>query len=262
MNINYIAIDFETTGLSADDSKIIEIGAVKFTESGEALDCFEMLADPGVPIPVGATKIHGITDTMVSGCFSPLDVWNKFLEWAGDNFTLFAHNAQFEASFIKKLCDGEGELPDVWVVDTLKASRKRLKNKSSYKLVDLIPSFDGNCHRALPDAKACVALFTQISETYKSGKLPLKTYATPLSEFKTYEEPTGRQISYIRSLGGYVDSVKTKQQASIYIDNLKSNKNPQTVLSANLDNKSSSNTFTVVAIAVVLLIIGFFVANT
>ncbi|MEE9331549.1 MAG: 3'-5' exonuclease [Methylophilaceae bacterium] len=218
----YIALDFETTGLDPLKSKILEIGAAKFNDKGEILDTFKILSDPGVKIPKQATALHGITTQMIKGSPTPIEAWELFLAWANDVKIMFAHNAQFEASFIKALYLNRQNIPDIYLADTLRASRVRLKGEKSYKLVDLVGEFDGHVHRALPDATACVSLFIKISKTYKNGKFPIKTYSKPLSEFSLYEEPTSRQLSYIESLGGDISRVKSKNDASAYIDTLKS----------------------------------------
>jgi len=57
----FVVWDTETTGLT-DDARIVSIGAVD--QDGEVL--LDMLINPQVPIPPGATAIHGVTDEMVA----------------------------------------------------------------------------------------------------------------------------------------------------------------------------------------------------
>ncbi|MGK0248221.1 MAG: DNA polymerase III epsilon subunit family exonuclease [Oleispira sp.] len=214
----YISVDFETTGLDPDESKIVEIGAVKFNENGQIIDTFEILVNPSIKISKSAGNVHGITEEMLIGKPTPRDGWEMCLEWAGGDNTFFAHNAQFEVSFIKALYNQTDTVPDIAFVDTLAAARKRLKGRSSYKLTELVKEIDGDAHRALPDAKACVTLFIMLAETYKSGKLPIATHSKMLSEYTRHNEPTNKQMSYIISLGGDPDRVDTKKEASVYID--------------------------------------------
>ena len=59
-----VSLDLETTGLRARTDRIVQIGAI---QSQDELARFAALVHPGVPIPPAATRIHGITDDMVSG---------------------------------------------------------------------------------------------------------------------------------------------------------------------------------------------------
>jgi DNA polymerase III subunit epsilon len=48
--VTFVCVDLETTGGSPPDSRITEVGAVKY-RSGERVGTFQTLVDPGVPIP-------------------------------------------------------------------------------------------------------------------------------------------------------------------------------------------------------------------
>jgi len=218
----FIALDFETTGLDPRYSKIIELGAVKFNIDGEILDAFRTFADPGIKIPKDATNKHGITGLMIRGAPTPFEAWKSFLRWAHGINIIFAHNAQYEASFIRALYVGRDDLPDLILVDTLRASRFRLKDETDYRLSSLV-EYEGRVHRALPDARACAQLFSRISSTYKNGIFPIKTYSKQLHEYPLVEPPTKKQIRYIDDLGGDISNIKSKNEASSYIDMLLEN---------------------------------------
>ncbi|MCZ0984025.1 3'-5' exonuclease [Streptomyces diastatochromogenes] len=57
-----VVLDTETTGLG-DDARIVELAVL--SSAGDVL--LDTLVDPGVPIPAGASEIHGITDSDVAG---------------------------------------------------------------------------------------------------------------------------------------------------------------------------------------------------
>ena len=59
-----IFFDLETTGVEVTD-RIIEIYAVRLKPDGSREELHEYL-NPGIPIPVEATEIHGISDAMVA----------------------------------------------------------------------------------------------------------------------------------------------------------------------------------------------------
>jgi DNA polymerase-3 subunit epsilon len=61
--VTFVVVDLETTGGSAKEAAITEIGAVKVL-GGEVLGEFATLVDPGMPIPPFITVLTGITQQM------------------------------------------------------------------------------------------------------------------------------------------------------------------------------------------------------
>lgn len=62
--VPFSAVDTETTGVNEDD-KIVELAIVHCQYGGAPVIAFSSLINPGRPIPVEATAVHGITDEMV-----------------------------------------------------------------------------------------------------------------------------------------------------------------------------------------------------
>ena len=60
--VTFVVFDLETTGGSAAEHAITEIGAVK-VRGGEVLGEFSTLVDPGAPIPPFISVLTGITDS-------------------------------------------------------------------------------------------------------------------------------------------------------------------------------------------------------
>lgn len=170
----YIALDLETTGVDPTTCKIIEIGAVKFDEKGNMLENFSEFANPGARISSYIQKLTGIDDQMVNDADTPIEVWNRFLLWCGDQKILFAHNAIFEARFIEALYNDKDEKPDISLICTLLLARKQLKKVRNHSLSHLVPGTSG-C-RALPGAQACAQLCQRLILTYDSGKIPIGNY--------------------------------------------------------------------------------------
>lgn len=63
-----VFFDLETTGLDVTTDRIVEIGLVKLLPSGERENLCERV-DPGIDIPDGAAKVHGIRTEDVRGLF-------------------------------------------------------------------------------------------------------------------------------------------------------------------------------------------------
>ncbi|MCX6984728.1 MAG: exonuclease domain-containing protein [Lentisphaerae bacterium] len=66
MSSEFAVIDFETTGLSADYCRVIEVAAV-IIRNGEVVESFVRLMNPGRRLPFYITAITGITDEMLEG---------------------------------------------------------------------------------------------------------------------------------------------------------------------------------------------------
>lgn len=62
-----LGVDFETTGLSSVDDRVIEVGACLYEwETGTPLQLISEFVHPERPIPEEITKITGITDELVN----------------------------------------------------------------------------------------------------------------------------------------------------------------------------------------------------
>lgn len=152
---DFVVFDLETTGLSAKNDKITEIGAVKIVK-GEVVDRFSQLVDPQVPIPALITKLTGINDEMVKGQPVIDQVINSFNNFIGDSI-LVAHNASFDMGFIRENMKKIGIHISNPVLDTLELSRAVFPELKSHKLnlvakhlkVELL-----NHHRAVDDSEA------------------------------------------------------------------------------------------------------------
>ncbi|MDY6811759.1 MAG: exonuclease domain-containing protein, partial [Actinomycetota bacterium] len=94
-----VVVDLETTGGSATDDQITEIGAVKI-RGGEVIGEFATLVDPGCPIPPKIVTLTGITEAMVADAPMIGEVLTSFVEFARGTI-LVAHNARFDMGFLR-----------------------------------------------------------------------------------------------------------------------------------------------------------------
>jgi DNA polymerase-3 subunit epsilon len=76
-------MDLETTGVNLVSDRIVEIAIVKVLPDGEALRKRRLL-NPGMPIPAGATAVHGITDEMVADAPGFRQVANEIRQFLDD----------------------------------------------------------------------------------------------------------------------------------------------------------------------------------
>ena len=94
----FVALDFETTGLSPTKHRVIEIGAVVFESDGRVLHTFHSLVNPGGTI--AATAIHGLSRDDLVRAPSFAQVLPSFADVLTGN-KVVAHNAAFDMGFLK-----------------------------------------------------------------------------------------------------------------------------------------------------------------
>ncbi|MFZ5481973.1 MAG: exonuclease domain-containing protein [Myxococcota bacterium] len=148
------ALDFETTGLSAEHGdRVVEVAVVRGGAGGPAR-AWSTLVNPGRP--VAATSVHGITDAMVCGAPTFAQALPRLM--AGlEGAVLVAHNARFDLSFLEMECARAGvSAPDAPVLDTLGLARRVLP-LASHSLASVCAHFGiarDRAHRAADDAAA------------------------------------------------------------------------------------------------------------
>lgn len=84
-------IDLETTGVNISNDRIVEIGIVKILPDGTK-QVKRKLINPLMPIPAGASDVHGITDEMVKDAPSFKQVANEIKQFI-DNCDLGGYNS-------------------------------------------------------------------------------------------------------------------------------------------------------------------------
>ncbi|MEF9998081.1 MAG: PolC-type DNA polymerase III [Lachnospiraceae bacterium] len=168
----YVVFDLETTGLSAIQDKIIEIGAVK-VKDGEIIDTYSTFVNPERPIPFRITQLTGIEDSMVLAAPTITTILPQFLEFAKDA-VLVAHNANFDVGFIEQNCRYQNMIPDFISVDTVALARVLLPTLSKYKLNIVAKALHislENHHRAVDDATATAEIFLKFVEMLKERNI-------------------------------------------------------------------------------------------
>ncbi|CAN5475151.1 DEDD exonuclease domain-containing protein [soil metagenome] len=159
-DVTFVVVDLETTGGSAQDCQITEIGAVK-VRGGEVLGEFQTLVRPTAGIPAFITVLTGISNAMVAAAPRIAATLPAFLEFARGS-VLVAHNAAFDVSFLRAACRAIAHpWPDFTVLDTVHLSRQLVTRDESpnHKLASLARVFSATTtpdHRALHDARATV----------------------------------------------------------------------------------------------------------
>lgn len=153
--VTFCVLDLETTGGSADDDRITEIGAVKY-RGGECLGTFQTLINPERAIPPYITVLTGITESMVFPAPRIESVLPSLLNFIGDA-VIVAHNARFDLGFVNAalIRDDRDPLTNR-VLDTVSLARRLVRDEvPDCKLATLASrlrlAHQPN-HRALDDA--------------------------------------------------------------------------------------------------------------
>jgi DNA polymerase III epsilon subunit family exonuclease len=185
LDSTYVVIDFETTGLSANINKVIEIGAVKI-KNGKIVDRYKTLIDQNVQISSFITQLTGITNEMVKGSPEANDAFVALHHFI-DGSTIVAHNLSFDHKFLNKaFSDFNLSMPPLGFC-TMKLARRFLKNEGlqNAKLGTVATHFgleNKQAHRALEDAEVTAHIFNNFLDiAEKSG-------VSTVSALKSYEE--------------------------------------------------------------------------
>ncbi|MET3452223.1 DNA polymerase-3 subunit epsilon [Curtobacterium sp. 1544] len=155
----FAVIDVETTGLSPQRDRILELAIVRLDESGAVIDEWVSRFDPEGP--VGATHIHGITQADVAGQPRFADVAPTVMA-ALSGLAVVAHNAKFDLAFLRNELKAAGwSVPWIAAYCTLDASYAYLPNMDRRRLVDCCWAVGvrlEDAHSALGDARAAAGL--------------------------------------------------------------------------------------------------------
>ncbi len=150
---SFVVFDLETTGLSPNVHKIIEIGAVK-VEGGKITGRFSKFVNPRVPIPFAIEELTKIRDDMVINEPDIAVILPEFMEFC-KGCVMVAHNAEFDMGFIRKNCADLGLDCVFTVADTVAMARYLLPGLNRFKLDTVAKELHislQNHHRAVDDA--------------------------------------------------------------------------------------------------------------
>jgi DNA polymerase III subunit epsilon len=156
-DVTFCVVDLETTGGSATQCGITEIGAVTL-RGGECTGTFQTLVNPGMAVPPEITVLTGITQAMVLPAPRIEQVLPSLLEFIGDS-VIVGHNVRFDIGFLDAALarDGRPSLTNRRV-DTVALARRLVRDEVPNcrlgTLADRLRLPHRPSHRALDDALA------------------------------------------------------------------------------------------------------------
>ncbi len=178
-----VVIDFETTGLSPQQDRVLEAGVACF-DQGRLSASENWLINPGVEVPEEARAVHNISDQELADAPSFGPVFPELCEMLRDRLPV-AYNADFDRGFLHselQRLGGEAALPEklppalqpeVTWIDPLVWVRELQRHDKGKKLTDVCARLGiplERAHRAAGDAEAAgrvlAALAPQMPSTY------------------------------------------------------------------------------------------------
>lgn len=187
---DFIAIDVETTGLDDKNDRIIEIGAIKFS-NGKSVAEFSSFINPGVPLPAAITQLTGIQTGDLSNAPTFDRIAGSLIDFMA-GLPLCGHQIEFDIGFLNEEFKRAGR-PKISApeIDTALLSRIIVPSISRFSLKHMSHSLGielENAHRALADARAsgqaAIALIARINTISPHVRLAMARFA-PASLLKT-----------------------------------------------------------------------------
>lgn len=121
-----VILDTETTGLSADKDRIVEIACIELSNHIPTKNIFHTFINPEIKVSADAFSVHGYSDEFLSNKPKFKEIAKNFLDFIKDK-KLVIHNADFDLGFLnnelKRLNVKPISKSDV--VDTLQIARSK-----------------------------------------------------------------------------------------------------------------------------------------
>ena len=206
-----VAVDLETTGLSPLVDKIIEIAAVKITETGE-VSSFHQLVNPLIDIPEFTIQFHGLTNDDLKDSPTIKKPLKEFWQFVGRH-PMVAHNSSFDLGYlIKGSHDFQIEFPPLDIFDSCRYARavyrKTENGPTNFKLSTLseFVGFNLHHHVAIEDTYACLKIMAHLAKVETDHKIAMeKSFVFRLSHFNNND-----CFNFSTRLRGLSDFVQNK----------------------------------------------------
>lgn len=157
-----VFIDLETTGLSPDKDRIVEVSAIRYDTPFVASACFNTLINPQRHIPDRAYEVHGISDDDVELAPVFADIVPDLAAFV-EGANLIGHNIMFDLRFLYRA--GLDLSESVRYFDTVQIAKAANPEVSNHKLVTLCSHYGiyrDNAHTALSDCYATAKVFENL----------------------------------------------------------------------------------------------------
>ncbi len=183
-----IFFDLETTGTDKANDRIVEIALIRLDGEFDTRYEFQSYINPTIPIPPGATEVHGITDEMVKDkpTFAQLA---KKLHNIFSGCDIYGYNSNtFDIPlFVTELnrCGYTLDLESVLFIDACVI----FKRKEERTLTVAMKFYCGKDHAGAHGAMADVLATIEVLDMQQSRYDDLPTELTELALYCNYDKP-------------------------------------------------------------------------
>lgn len=185
-----LVFDTETTGTvldrlpldHPDQPRLVQLGAILFDAARREVSVIDVIVDPGVEVPDGAARVHGITTEIARSHGIPEKAAvGVFARLAAIADVVVAHNAKFDVSITEIAairarfnlqipgavrCTMEAASPIVNLPPTERMLAAGFTKPKPPKLEEAIRFFFGEAdfqaHRAIADVRAAARLYFEL----------------------------------------------------------------------------------------------------
>lgn len=157
--------DLETTGVDVAQDRIVTAHVGLLDASGAALSARTWLADPGIPIPDGASAVHGVTTEQARREGRPAgevvaEVRTALADLLDQGIPVVAYNASYDFSLLRHECARHGlpPLAPAPVIDPLVIDKSVDRYRKGKRTLEAVAAHYGvdltGAHEASADAEA------------------------------------------------------------------------------------------------------------
>lgn len=179
----FICMDCETTGLDAQNDRVIEVAVAKFTFE-TIVDQFVSLVNPECPIPEASIQFHRITAEMVANKPTIMQVIPQILDLIGTH-TIVGHGILFDVDIVAIAAERAGipcNIRQNRYIDTLRLAR--LYGESPINSLEQLRKhfniqFEGP-HRAMNDVLVNIEVFKHLASRYRTTESLFEALSKPI----------------------------------------------------------------------------------
>jgi len=167
--IKEVVLDTETTGLSIEKDRIVEIACIELDNHLPTNNLFHTFLNPeGVKVSEDAYEIHGYSNEFLSDKPMFKDIAKNFLQFIQGK-KIIIHNADFDLSFLNKELKrlNFSEIDKNNVLDSLLLAREKFPGSTAKNLTSLCKKFKIDTsarekHSALLDCKLLSKVYFEL----------------------------------------------------------------------------------------------------